>query len=208
MTLKIYGRKSSCNVQKVIWLCSELNIDFETLDYGGKYGGTKIKPFKSLNPNSTVPVIDDDGFYLYESNAIIKYLSHKHKFLTLEDKKIIAKRDQWMDWAGFTLAAPCATITLNMFLLPEDKRDANKISKAKEQIFLLLNILETQLNNNDYILGDDFSLADIPAGCWYNRCQKFNFDFSKFHGINQWFSKLKKRDAYNNNVISAPLPPN
>ena len=93
-------------------------------------------------------------------------------------------------------------------LLPEDKRDANKISKAKEQIFLLLDILNTQLNNNNYILGDDFSLADIPAGCWYNRCQKFNFDFSKFDGINQWFLKLQKREAYNSNVISAPLPPN
>ena len=62
MTLKVYGRKSSCNVQKVIWLCSEINIDFETLDYGGRYGGTKEQSFKNLNPNSTVPLIDDDGF--------------------------------------------------------------------------------------------------------------------------------------------------
>ena len=126
----------------------------------------------------------------------------------MDNEKTIAKRDQWMDWAGFTLAAPCATITLNLFLLPENKRDLNKISKAKEQVFLLLNILNTQLINNNYILGDEFSLADIPAGCWYNRCQKFNFDFSNFDGINAWVSKLRKRDAYKNNVISAPLPPN
>ena len=62
MTLKVYGRKSSCNVQKVTWLCSELNIDYETLDYGGRFGGTKDEHFKSLNPNSTVPLIDDDVF--------------------------------------------------------------------------------------------------------------------------------------------------
>lgn len=208
MTLKVYGRKSSCNVQKVTWLCSELNIDYETLDYGGRFGGTKDEHFKSLNPNSTVPLIDDDGFYLYESNAIIKYLSRKYKFLILKDEKIIAKRDQWMDWAGFTLAAPCATVTLNMFLLPENKRDPSKVLKAKEQVFLLLNILNNQLIYNNYILGNEFSLADIPAGCWYNRCKKFNFDFSKFDGINQWFLKLQKREAYKSNVISAPLPPN
>jgi glutathione S-transferase len=95
-----------------------------------------------------------------------------------------------------------------MFLLPENKRDPSKVLKAKEQVFLLLNILNNQLIYNNYILGNEFSLADIPAGCWYNRCKKFNFDFSKFDGINQWFSKLQKREAYNSNVISAPLPPN
>ena len=79
MTIKIYGRKSSCNVQKVLWLCSELEIDIETKDYGGKYGGTKEESYKALNPNSTVPLIDDDGFFLYESNAIIKYLSNERK---------------------------------------------------------------------------------------------------------------------------------
>ena len=148
MTIKIYGRKSSCNVQKVLWLCSELKIDFETKDYGGKYGGTKEETYKALNPNSTVPLIDDDGFFLYESNAIIKYLSNKYNYLTLENTKMVALRDQWMDWAGFTLAAPCAIITLNLILLPPDKRDPTKVLKAKEQVLTLLKILDNQLIKN------------------------------------------------------------
>ena len=91
-----------------------------------------------------------------------------------------------MDWAGFTLAAPCAIITLNLILLPPDKRDPNKVLKAKDQVLTLLKILDNQLINNKFILGDEFSLADIPAGCWYNRCLKFDFDFSQFKGISNW----------------------
>ena len=208
MTIKIFGRKSSCNVQKVIWLCSELKIDFETKDYGGKYGRTKEEAYKSLNPNSTVPLIEDEGFFLYESNAIIKYLSNKYNYLKLEDHKMIAKRDQWMDWAGFTLAAPCAIITLNLILLPPEKRDASKVSKAKEQVLSLLKILNNQLGKNQYLLGQEFSLADIPAGCWYNRCLKLDFDLSSFKGISAWGARLSKRKAFQNSIIAAPMPPN
>lgn len=208
MTIKIYGRKSSCNVQKVLWLCSELDIDIETKDYGGKYGGTKDEFYKALNPNSTVPLIDDDGFFLYESNAIIKYLSNKYNYLKLENDKMIAIRDQWMDWAGFTLAAPCAIITLNLILLPPDKRDPSKVLKAKEQVITLLKILDHQLIDNKYILGEEFSLADIPAGCWYNRCLKFDFDFSSFKGIAAWGEALSERKPYQNAILSAPMPPN
>ena len=208
MTIKIFGRKSSCNVQKVIWLCSELKIDFETKDYGGKYGGTKEESYKALNPNSTVPLIEDEGFFLYESNAIIKYLSNKYNYLKLEDHKMIAKRDQWMDWAGFTLAAPCAIITLNLILLPPEKRDASKVSKAKEQVLSLLKILNNQLGDNQYLLGQEFSLADIPAGCWYNRCLKLDFDLSSFKGISAWGARLSKRKAFQNSIIAAPMPPN
>tara|TARA_B100000902_G_C27176726_1_gene846759 strand:+ start:79 stop:705 length:627 start_codon:yes stop_codon:yes gene_type:complete len=208
MTIKIFGRKSSCNVQKVIWLCSELKIDFETKDYGGKYGRTKEEAYKALNPNSTVPLIEDEGFFLYESNAIIKYLSNKYNYLKLEDHKMIAKRDQWMDWAGFTLAAPCAIITLNLILLPPEKRDASKVSKAKEQVLSLLKILNNQLGDNQYLLGQEFSLADIPAGCWYNRCLKLDFDLSSFKGISAWGARLSKRKAFQNSIINAPMPPN
>lgn len=208
MTIKIFGRKSSCNVQKVIWLCSELKIDFETKDYGGKYGRTKEEAYKSLNPNSTVPLIEDEGFFLYESNAIIKYLSNKYNYLKLEDHKMIAKRDQWMDWAGFTLAAPCAIITLNLILLPPEKRDDSKVSKAKEQVLSLLKILNNQLGDNQYLLGQEFSLADIPAGCWYNRCLKLDFDLSSFKGISSWGDRLSKRKAFQNSIIAAPMPPN
>ena len=207
MTLQLLGRTSSCNVQKVIWFCEEASIPYENKFYGGKHGGTKDDHFKSLNPNSTVPVINDDGFILYESNAIIRYLSNKNNFLKLDDSKNIALCYQWMDWASFTLAAPCAIVTLNTLLLPEDKRDMDKVSKSKEQILSLLEILDDHLLKNQFVIGNNFSLADIPAGCWYNRCQNLKLDLSKFNGLNSWGSRLSDRKAYQSAIVKAPLPP-
>ena len=207
MTLQLLGRKSSCNVQKVIWFCEEASIPFENKFYGGKHGGTKDESFKSLNPNSTVPVINDDGFILYESNAIIRYLSNKNDFLKLEDSKDIALCYQWMDWASFTLAAPCAIVTFNTLLLPEDKRDMDKVSKSKEQILSLLKILDIHLLKNEFIVGKNFSLADIPAGCWYNRCLNLELDLSGFDGLKSWGSRLSDRKAYQSAIVTAPLPP-
>ena len=207
MTLQLLGRTSSCNVQKVIWFCEEASIPFENKLYGGKHGGTKDESFKSLNPNSTVPVINDDGFILYESNAIIRYLSNKNNFLKLENSKDIALCYQWMDWASFTLAAPCAIVTLNTLLLTEDKRDMDKVSKSKEQILSLLKILDIHLLKNKFIVGKHFSLADIPAGCWYNRCLNLELDLSKFDGLKSWGSRLSDREAYQSAIVKAPLPP-
>ncbi len=207
MTLQLLGRTSSCNVQKVIWFCEEASITYENKFYGGKHGGTKDDFFKSLNPNSTVPVIDDNGFVLYESNAIIRYLSNKNKFLQLDNYEDVALCYQWMDWASFTLAAPCAIVTLNTMVLPEDKRDSDKVSKSKLQVLSLLKILDNHLLNNDFIVGGHFSLADIPAGCWYNRCLNFDLDLSKFQGLNSWGLRLSDRKAFQKAIINAPLPP-
>ena len=121
---------------------------------------------------------------------------------------MIAIRNQWMDWASFTLAAPCVIITLNLILLPPDKRYPNKVLKAKKQVLKLIKIFYNQSINNKYILGDEFSLADIPTGCWYNRCLKFDFDFSKFKGISFRGTALSKRKPYQIAIISAPMPTN
>ena len=93
-------------------------------------------------------------------------------------------------------------------VLPEEKRDSNKVSNSKEQILSLLQILDDHLINKKFIVGDIFSLADIPAGCWYNRCLNLGLDLSRFNRIKSWGSRLTERKAYQSAVIEAPLPPN
>ena len=99
--ITVYGRKSSANVQKVRWICSEGNLEFKTEIVGGKYGGLTSPEFISLNPNSTIPVLKDGDFILYESNSIIKYISDKFDILKSDNPKKTALNNQWIDWSSF-----------------------------------------------------------------------------------------------------------
>src|SRR5438045_8472139 len=98
--LKILGRKTSSNVQKVVWCCDELGIAFERQDIGGSFGGTATPEYLAMNPNALVPTIDDNGFILWESNAIVRYLAAKHGMGTLFPTELTkrADADRWMDW--------------------------------------------------------------------------------------------------------------
>ena len=138
MAIKIYGRLSSANVQKINWFCEYANISVINLNYGGVHGKTHSTEFKDMNPNSRVPVIDDDNFILYESNAILRYLSKKFNILVEEKNEISSKIDQWLDWGSFTFASPCSLLTAHKLSLPQDLRDELIADKAKKDIFNLI----------------------------------------------------------------------
>ena len=178
MAIKIYGRLSSANVQKINWFCEYANISVINLNYGGVHGKTQTTEFKKMNPNSRVPVMDDNNFILYESNAILRYLSKKFDILIEEKNEISGKIDQWIDWGSFTFASPCSLLTAHKLSLPQDQRDELIADKAKNDIFSLLNILNNHLVKKDYIVDEKFSLAEIPLGIWCHRCFNLRISFN------------------------------
>lgn len=208
MAVIIYGRKSSANVQKVIWICTEVGVKIETRDIGGKYGGNKSDNFLNINPNGRVPVLDYNNFIIYESNAIIKFISQTHGFFNSNDIKLNALINQWIDWGSFTFGVPCQLLTAHMVHIPIDKRDPNKIIEAINNINEVLKILDQQLSKTNYLVGNNFTLADIPAGCWFNRCRNFEIDMYQYKGINDWAKRLYERKAFQSAVVNAPMPPN
>ncbi len=208
MAIKIYGRLSSANVQKVNWFCSYANINIQNLNFGGIFGGTKTNSFVKMNPNSRIPVLEDDKIILYESNAILRYLSKKSNFLIEENILINAKIDQWMDWGSFTFASPCSLMTAHKLSLPKDQRNELVAQKAKDDILILLEIIDNNLSNKSYIVGNHFSLADIPLGIWCHRCVNLEIEIENFSNIKNWYSKLKKMSSFLKSVLNAPLPPN
>ena len=208
MAIKIYGRLSSANVQKINWFCNYADINVMNLNYGGVHGKTQTNEFKEMNPNSRIPVLDDDNFILYESNAILRYLSNKSNILVEENIEINAKIDQWIDWGSFTFASPCSLLTAHKLSLPQDQRDELVAEKAKKDILSLLEIINNQLGDEIFIVGKKFSLADMPLGVWCHRCINLEISFNDFPNIKKWYLKLNKMNSFQKTVVSAPLPPN
>ena len=102
--LKIWGRNNSVNVEKVLWACEEMEIEYERLDAGGQFGIVDTPEYRALNPNGLVPTVEVDGLVLWESNAIVRYLAAKHSRGDLwpNDLAIRVDGDRWMDWMNAT----------------------------------------------------------------------------------------------------------
>ena len=205
--LTIYGRKSSANVQKVHWICLEGNLEFEAINIGGKYGGHTSPEFKQINPNSTIPVLKDNDFIIYESNSIIKYISDKYNILKSNNQKDIALNNQWIDWSNSVFGLNCSTYTAHNILLPINKRNPTLAHEAKKNIYSCFEILNIQLEKSNYILDDKLSLADIPIGCLIHRCVILNLEISEFKSLEKMYDNLKERSAFKTAVFNAPLPP-
>ena len=96
--LKIWGRKNSINVQKVMWMVGELGLAHHRYDVGGPFGKNREPEYLALNPNGLVPTIQDGDFILWESNTILRYLAHKSGKYRPAGPNLGSLADQWMDW--------------------------------------------------------------------------------------------------------------
>ena len=132
LMLKILGRKSSSNVQKVLWCCAEIGLAFERADIGGDFGGNKTPDYLALNPNGLVPTINDDGFILWESNSCVRYLAAKYGKGKLwpADPQVAASASRWMDWQLSTVNAPVGTLFRSMLKKPADDIPADELDAA------------------------------------------------------------------------------
>ena len=131
--LKIWGRLTSVNVQKVVWCADELGLEYERIEAGGKYGIVTTPPYLAINPNALVPVIEDGDVVLWESNAIVRYLAARHGAGTLwsTDAKLRADADRWMDWQTTTFNPAIGPVFWQLIRTAPEKRDAAVIETAR-----------------------------------------------------------------------------
>ena len=139
--LRIWGRLSSVNVQKVVWCARELSLDHERIDVGGAFGGVDTPAFKAMNPNGMIPVIEDGlndssdtRFVLWESNAIVRYLSARYGPGNLYPLELHerADADRWMDWQTTSFSPSMVDAFLQLVRTPEDQRDATRIERSRQ----------------------------------------------------------------------------
>jgi glutathione S-transferase len=205
--LRIWGRTSSSNVQKVLWAAAELGVAYERVDAGGQFGIVDTPEYRAMNPMGRVPTIQEDGFVLWESNAILRYLAQAHgggSEIVPRDLREWALCHQWIDWQVSALM-PTFPQVMRQFRAPEVERDQALIDRNVETLEAMWAILDSRLGRGDYLLGDRFTIADIPAGVWLARRHRLELARRDLPALDAWFARLKERPAYHEHVMQASL---
>ncbi len=188
--LRILGKASSINVRKVLWACEEIGLAYMHADDGQEL---------ERNPNRLVPVIVDDGFVLWESNSIIRYLANKaaaHALFPVEPQRR-AEVDRWIDWQAteFNNAwryAFSAIVRRNPAF-----DDIRQIEAPKKQWTAMIAILDGQLaRTGAHVAGTSFTLADIPVGLSVNRWFMTPFERPAFAHVEAYYERLSRRPAF------------
>jgi glutathione S-transferase len=206
--LKIWGRNTSSNVQKVIWALAEMKLPFERIDVGGAFGKTKDPFYLAMNPNSLVPTLEEeDGFTMWESNSIVRYLAAKHQNRTLEsaDPKTRARSQMWMDWQLSVMAPAITPVFWNLIRTPPDKRDPKAIETGKEKTIAAAKMMDEQLAKTKFLAGDVFSYGDIPVGIMIYRYVQLIPERPATPNLDRWYAAISSRPAFKEQIAVVPL---
>ena len=201
--LKIWGRRDSFNLQKVMWCVAELGITPQRIDAGGTHGVSDTAEYLAMNPNGKVPTIDDDGFILWESNAIVRYLSARHGLGSLcpDDPQQRAEADRWMDWQCATVGAVMRPLTITMFRTKPEDRDQKTVDRQVADAGRYWTMLDARLADSNYVVGNSLTMGDIPLGCYAWRWFSADAERPDLANLEAWYRRLCDRPAYREHIM-------
>ena len=194
--LRILGRVSSVNVQKVVWCADEIGLAYERLDVGGRFGGNDTADYLAKNPNGLVPtLVEDDGFVLYESNAIVRYLAAKHSADALwpTDLRQRADVDRWMEWQSTNYTPAMWGAFWQLIRTPAEKRDAALVESSRAKSEKLSGILDAHLASREFVACDRFTAADVVVGCAAHRWLNLPLARERRPNLERWYAAMKAR---------------
>lgn len=201
--LKILGRNNSSNVQKVLWVCDELEVHYEREDIGGVFGGNREPDYLAMNPNGRVPTVIDDETVLWESNVIVRYLCEKHAPNPLYPGALAerALADQWMDWQQTTVGPAIFPVFWGLVRTAPEDRDLEAIAKGRERLEETLIILDACLAKTNYVAGDSFTMGDIPLGIMVYRWFTLEIERRHLPNLTRWYGQLTEHPAFQTNIM-------
>ena len=195
--LKIWGRLSSINVRKVVWAAQEVGVAFERTDAGGSFGIVDTPPYLRMNPNAMVPVIEDGGFVLWESNVIVRYLCARYSAQQLYPSTLAQRFDaeRWMDWQQTTLNPAGRDAFLQLVRTPLAQRQPEVLRQSNQRTESLLALLDAHLDKSPFIAGNQFSMADIPIACEVHRWFGLPQTRLPRPNVERWYQTVSSRPA-------------
>jgi len=196
--IKLWGRTTSINAQKVLIALNECNLEYEQEVIGRQYGGTFEPDYCRLNPNGNIPTLEDGDFILWESNAIVAYICHKYgtPHLCPEDAQQRALCDQWMIWQITSVYPHLRPLYMNE-IRPDEYNGGEALLKAAPvKMLKSLDILEAHLAGKDFIMGKGFTMADIPLGCVLKRWYRLRGEDDRHPNVSAWQNRLNQRPSF------------
>jgi glutathione S-transferase len=205
--LRIWGRKNSANVQKVMWGIGELALAHERIDIAGAFGKNREPAYLALNPNGLVPTLEDGDLLVWEANTILRYLAGLHGKGTLEpaDPKARARASQWMDWQLSVLGPAIHETFWGLVRTPPEKRNLPAIEASKAKTTAAIKILDAQLAKTAYVAGDAFSMGDIPVGIFGYRFHELVPERPALLNFERWYAAISARAAFRDHILSMSL---
>lgn len=203
--LRLWGRATSGNVQKPMWLLAELGLDHERIDVGGEFGGNHTPEYLAMNPNGRVPVLEDGKAIIWESNTIVRYLAARYGGARFwrDDPAQRAAAEMWMDWALTTMNPEVSGLFHASVRTPEKDRDPAKIDARSKGAVKALTILENHLAKSDWVAGNEVSIGDIPIGTQLYRYFDCDNERPSLPRVEAYYARMCARQAYRDTVMTS-----
>ncbi|ACA14946.1 Glutathione S-transferase domain [Methylobacterium sp. 4-46] len=210
---RLWGRLSSVNVQKAVWALEELGLACERVEAGGAFGRVRDPDYLALNPNGLVPVLEEDGYVLWESNAILRYLAEAHGpaaaarggvALMPEEERARGHVHQWLDWQATTFTPAMRDAFWQTVRLPAEGRDPDLIARSVAAGEAAAAILDAHLAGRPFAVGDAFTAADIALGCAAHRWLHLAVPREPRPNLQAWYARVAARPAAAK-VLTVPI---
>ena len=201
--IEVWGRRNASNVLPVMWTIGELQIPFVRHDVGGSFGAVDTPEFLAMNPNGRIPVVNDDGFIIWESNAIVRYLCMQYgqKTLAPQAQQSCATADQWMEWHKTTLYPDYIDLFWAIVRTEPALRDSARIGTLAKSVSESLKILDAQLARHHYVAGETLTMADLPIGPMIHRFFQLEIEHPRFPNVMDWYQRLRDRPPFREHVM-------
>lgn len=201
--MKIWGRHTSINVQKVLWTCAELDLAYERVDVGGAFGGLDDPEYLRLNPNGRIPVLEHQGCVLWESNTIVRYLAATAGLGGLCPASPCERADaeRWMDWQLCHVLPGMVPLFFGLVRKAPEHSDPRALEQARTRTEQAWRILDAHLAGRAYVLGGAFTMADIPLGAFAYRWLALPLQRPHLPHLEAWYKRLCDRPSYRKHVM-------
>ncbi len=206
--ITLWGRSTSSNVQKILWILAELGIPYEQIQVGREHGSNDEAWYRAMNPNGLVPTIRDGDLVLWESHAILRYLAASTEGgerLYPRGPLARAKIEQWMDWQLSVMVPAIGPVFWGLVRPPATGPDMPAILAAAKRLGEVWAMPEATLSRSDYLAGPTLTLADIALGNAVHRFLSFPIERPDLPNVARWYQRLQQYEGFHKHIFTPPI---